>query len=108
MKWKERGHFHHLPYPSPLTPATQVTITSSKCYFHAENIQRLLSASLIRKCGHLSFATLSEWKPEVYLLHYVTTLNYRMMSRYVRVSYMTSYNKQRWQTGGCKIAVSYL
>ena len=67
IKWKEEGTFSSPPLPLPLDAcnegyhnsiqmlfsATQVTTTPSKCYFHAENIQRLHSVSLIRKYGHL-------------------------------------------------------
>lgn len=46
-------------------------------------------------------------KPEVYLLHYVTHPNDRMMSLTCG-SYMTPHYKQTWRTGSWNIAVSYL
>lgn len=65
--------------PSPFTPALKATITLSKCFFHIESMQRLLSGSLMHENLRV-VEQFSQRKPEVFLLHYVTCLNDRMMS----------------------------
>ena len=76
------------------------------CYFSLwKHTQVAFRLADIRKMQMGLFR--SQSKPEVYLLHYVTHANDRMISL-TCVSYMTPHYKQTWRTGSWYIAISYL
>ena len=102
MKWKEREHFHHLPDACNAGYHNSIQMLFS--HWKHSKVTFSLADTKMRAPFVCSPLWMETGSISATLRHYWTIVWCLAMC----VSYLTPYNKQRWRTGGCKIAVSYL